>query len=166
MMMSATRRTQQGATLIVGLIMLVLLTLVVTSAFMLSSGNLKSVGNMQFRDEAIAAANVAIEQIISSDFTTLPVSSTIPVDIDQDGTNDYTVNVMTPVCVQAVSISTSIATLSGVTSDVPSTIDYNTVWDIEARVISTENTTGAAVTIWQGVRKRLTETQYAASACV
>lgn len=164
MMMSATRRAQQGATLIVGLIMLVLLTLVVTSAFMLSSGNLKSVGNMQFRDEAIAAANVAIEQIISSDFTTLPVSSTIPVDIDQDGTNDYTVNVMTPVCVQAVTISTSAATLSGVTSGVPSTIDYNTVWDIEARVSSTN--TGAAVTIWQGVRKRLTQTQYAASACV
>lgn len=166
MMISATRRTQQGATLIVGLIMLVLLTLVVTSAFMLSSGNLKSVGNMQFRNEAIAAANVAIEQIISSDFTTLPASSIIPVDIDQDGTNDYTVNIMTPVCVQAVSISTSIATLSGVTSGVPSTIDYNTVWDIEARITSASNTAGAKVTIWQGVRKRLTETQYVASACV
>lgn len=166
MMMYATRHAQQGATLIVGLIMLVLLTLVVTSAFMLSSGNLKSVGNMQFREEAIAAANAAIEQIISSNFTTLPVSSVIPVDIDQDGTDDYTVNVMTPVCVQAVPISTSIASLSGVTSGVPSTIDYNTVWDVEARVISSENTTGAAVTIWQGVRKRLTETQYAASACI
>jgi hypothetical protein len=164
MMMSATRRAQRGATLIVGLIMLVLLTLVVTSAFMLSSGNLKSVGNMQFRDEAIAAANVAIEQIISSDFTTLPVGSAIPVDIDQDGTDDYTVTIMTPVCVQAVPISTSIATLSGVTSGVPSIIDYNTVWDIEAQVSSAN--TGAAVTIWQGVRKRLTETQYAASACV
>lgn len=164
MMMYATRHAQQGATLIVGLIMLVLLTLVVTSAFMLSSGNLKSVGNMQFREEAIAAANAAIEQIISSDFTTLPVSSVIPVDIDQDGTNDYTVNVMTPVCVQAVPISTSIATLSGVTSGVPSTIDYNTVWDIQAQVSSAN--TGAAVTIWQGVRKRLTETQYAASACI
>lgn len=166
MMISATRRTQQGATLIVGLIMLVLLTLVVTSAFMLSSGNLKSVGNMQFRNEAIAAANVAVEQIISSDFTTLPASSIIPVDIDRDGTNDYTVNIMTPVCVQAVSISTSIATLSGVTSGVPSTIDYNTVWDIKARITSASNTAGAKVTIWQGVRKRLTETQYAASACV
>lgn len=164
MMMSATRRAQQGATLIVGLIMLVLLTLVVTSAFMLSSGNLKSVGNMQFREEAIAAANAAIEQIISSDFTTLPVSSVIPVDIDQDGTNDYTVNVMTPVCVQAVPIATSIATLSGVTSGVPSTIDYNTVWDIQAQVSSAN--TGAAVTIWQGVRRRLTETQFAASACI
>jgi len=119
---------------------------------------------MQFRDEAIAAANAAIEQIISSDFTTLPVASTIPVDIDQDGTDDYTVNVSAPVCVQAVTISGSIANLSGVTSGVTSTIDYNTIWDIEAQVTSTN--TGAAVTIWQGVRKRLTETQYLASACV
>lgn len=166
MMIFATRRTQQGATLIVGLIMLVLLTLVVTSAFMLSSGNLKSVGNMQFRNEAIAAANVAIEQIISSDFTTLPASQDITVDIDRDGQPDYIVNIQTPKCVQAVSISTSIATLSGVTSGVPSTIDYNTVWDIEARITSASNTAGAKVTIWQGVRKRLTETQYAASACV
>lgn len=165
MMTFAAPRTQQGATLIVGLIMLVLLTLVVTSAFMLSSGNLKSVGNMQFRDEAVAAASMAIEQIISSDFTTLPVSSTVLVDIDQDGTNDYTVNILTPVCVQAVTIAASVATLSGVTSGVPSTVDYNTVWDIEARVLGSGNTAGAAVTIWQGVRKRLTETQYAASAC-
>ena len=165
MMTSATQRAQRGATLIVGLIMLVLLTLVVTSAFMLSSGNLKAVGNMQFRDEAIAAANLAIEQVISSDFTTLPVGSTVPVDIDQDGTDDYSVTVMTPVCVQAVPIATSISTLSGVTSGVPTTTDYNTLWDIETRIVSNQNSGGAAVTIWQGVRKRLTQPQYAASAC-
>ena len=143
--------------------MLVLLTLVMTSAYMLSSGNLKAVGNMQFRDEAIAAANAAIEQIISSDFTTLPVSSTILVDIDQDGSDDYSVAVQTPVCVQAVPISGGVANLSGVTSGVPSSTDYNSVWDIEARVNST--TTGAAVIIRQGVRKRLTEPQFNVSAC-
>ena len=157
------RKAQRGATLVVGLIMLVLLTLVMTSAYMLSSGNLKAVGNMQFRDEAIAAANAAIEQIISSDFTTLPVSSTILVDIDQDGSDDYSVAVQTPVCVQAVPISGGVANLSGVTSGVPSSTDYNSVWDIEARVNST--TTGAAVIIRQGVRKRLTEPQFNISAC-
>jgi hypothetical protein len=118
---------------------------------------------MQFRDEAIAAANAAIEQIISSDFTTLPVSSTILVDIDQDGSDDYSVAVQTPVCVQAVPISGGVANLSGVTSGVPSSTDYNSVWDIEARVNST--TTGAAVIIRQGVRKRLTEPQFNISAC-
>lgn len=159
----SSRKAQRGATLVVGLIMLVLLTLVMTSAYMLSSGNLKAVGNMQFRDEAIAATNAAIEQIISSDFTTLPVSSTILVDIDQDGTDDYSVAVQTPVCVQAVPISGGVANLSGVTSGVPSSTDYNSVWDIEARVNST--TTGAAVIIRQGVRKRLTEPQFNVSAC-
>jgi Tfp pilus assembly protein PilX len=159
----SSRKAQRGATLVVGLIMLVLLTLVMTSAYMLSSGNLKAVGNMQFRDEAIAATNAAIEQIISSDFTTLPVSSTILVDIDQDGTDDYSVAVQTPVCIQAVPISGGVANLSGVTSGVPSSTDYNSVWDIEARVNST--TTGAAVIIRQGVRKRLTEPQFNVSAC-
>ena len=50
---------QQGAALIVGLIMLLLLTLMVTAAFTLSGVNLKAVGNMQSRAEATAAANAA-----------------------------------------------------------------------------------------------------------
>ena len=53
----ASRHSQRGITLFVGLIMLVLITLMVTSAFTLSTSNLKSVGNMQARDEAIAAAD-------------------------------------------------------------------------------------------------------------
>jgi type II secretory pathway pseudopilin PulG len=156
-------RTQRGATLVVGLIMLVLLTLVVTSAFMMSSGNLRAVGNMQFRDEAIAAANAAIEQIVGSDFTTLPVSANVPIDIDQDGTDDYTVAVQTPQCVQAVPITGSVGTLSGVNSNVPTSTDYNTIWDVEAIVNSAS--TGAFVTVRQGIRRRLTQPQYLASAC-
>ena len=159
-----TLRTQKGATLIVGLIMLVLLTLMVTTSFMLSTSNLRAVGNMQFRDEAIAAGNSAIEQVVSSSFTVLPVASTVLVDIDQDGTDDYTVAVTAPVCVQVAPITSSVATLSGVSSGVPSTTDYNTVWDIQAQVSSSAS--GAAVTIRQGIRKRLTAPQYNASACV
>jgi Tfp pilus assembly protein PilX len=158
-----TLHSQRGFTLVVGLIMLVLLTLVVTTAFMMSSGNLKAVGNMQFRDEAIAAANAAIEQIIGSDFTALPVNATVQIDIDQDGTNDYTVSIDAPQCIQAVPVAGSVATLSGVNSNVPSSSDYNTTWDIRA-VVSSANT-GAAVTIRQGIRRRLTEPQYKASAC-
>jgi len=61
-------RAQRGATLVIGLIMLVLITLMMTSAFMLSSGNLRAVGNMQFRSEAMAAANLAIEQVLGTEF--------------------------------------------------------------------------------------------------
>jgi Tfp pilus assembly protein PilX len=160
----ASKHAQRGATLIVGLIMLVLITLVVTSAFMLSTGNLRAVGNMQFREEAIAAANLAIEQVISTDFTAAPKSANVDVDIDQNGEFDYTVTVQTPKCVQASPAPPDPSTLSGVSSNVATSSDFNTVWDIEARVNDTS--TGAAVTIWQGVRKRMTEPQYEASVCV
>lgn len=158
------RNTQRGVTLVVGLIMLVLITLIVVAAFTLSSSNLKAVGNMQFRDEAVAAASVAIEQVVSSNFTALPVASTVQVDIDNNGADDYTVTVGVPQCVQAVEISSGLAGLSGVTANVPSTVDYNTVWEIQAQV--TSNATGASVTMRQGIRRRMTQLQYAASACV
>src|SRR2546428_759824 len=91
---SASLDTQRGATLVVGLIMLLLITLMVSSAFMLSTTNLKSVGNMQFKDESIAAANKAIEQVLSSPFTTNPNAldnTTINADINNDGITDYVV---------------------------------------------------------------------------
>lgn len=157
-------RAQRGATLVVGLIMLVLITLVITSAFMVSNSNLKAVGNMQFRDEVVAAANAAIEEVISSDFTTLPVAKPVSVDIDKDDTIDYTVEVSAPVCVKAVPVAGDLVNLSGVNSNVPSSSDYNTVWDIVAVVNSTS--TGASVTVRQGVRKRLTQPMYEASTCV
>ena len=70
-------RSQSGATLIVGLIMLVLITVIVLSAFTFSSSNLKSVGNMQIREEALAAANLATEQVIASPFTDAPTAQEI-----------------------------------------------------------------------------------------
>jgi type II secretory pathway component PulK len=103
MINQVSRREQRGATLVVGLIMLVLITLMVTTAFMLSTGNLKSVGNMQFRGEALAAANRVIEQVLASPFTDDPADAAqeIEVDIDKDGKFDYTVVIAEPVCVRA-----------------------------------------------------------------
>ncbi|MEK7736556.1 MAG: hypothetical protein AAB319_02190, partial [Pseudomonadota bacterium] len=49
--MSATLRRQRGATLVIGLIMLVLLTLMAVSSFNLGKSNLQIVGNMQFRNQ-------------------------------------------------------------------------------------------------------------------
>ena len=158
-----TRTRQRGMTLVISLIMLTLVTLIVVAAMFLSTSNIRAVGNMQFRDEAIAAANVAIEQMIGSDFTTLPIAANIAVDIDQDGTDDYTVAVAAPVCMQAVPVGGTLATLSGVTSGVPSTTDYNTIWDIRAQVGSLS--TGASAVVRQGIRRRLTEPQFLASVC-
>src|SRR5687767_1480773 len=103
------RNAQRGATLVIGLIMLVVITLLVTSAFTLSSSNLKSVGNMQNRNESIAAANKAVEQVLSSPFTAAPAAESIDVDIDNDGDQDYRVDFAAPVCVSASVLAGTIA---------------------------------------------------------
>lgn len=161
-----TLRRQRGVTLIVGLIMLVLITLMVTSAFMLSSTNLKSVGNLQFRDEAIAAANVAIERVISSDFTTAPVASAHSVDI---GGAEYTINVLKPACIKSIGIKILPATdpdaeKCTVGSGTP--LCYDTIWEVTATVSPAgmaSAATGAAATVKQGISKRVNVT--GASSC-
>ncbi|TFZ01589.1 pilus assembly PilX family protein [Ramlibacter rhizophilus] len=95
----STPTAQRGATLVVALIFLVLLSVFAINAFNSSTTNVRVVGNMQSRQEAIAAANLAIETVISSTaFSTTPATvaaTPINVDIDKDGANDYVVN-MTP----------------------------------------------------------------------
>lgn len=154
---------QRGITLIVGLIMLVMVTLLVISAFTLSGGNLKAVGNMQFRNEAIAAANIAIEQTLGSPFTTVNSPNSINVDIDQDNTVDYVVDVAAPACIQAPPAPVDLPALSGVSSNIPNTSDYLTLWEITATV--TSQATGASVVVKQGINQRLTQSQYNVSTC-
>ena len=159
----ASPSAQRGATLIVGLIMLTLITLLVTSAFTLSTSGLKSVGNMQARDEAIAAGNKAIEQVVSSPFTNAPAGETINVDLNNDGTTDYVVVLNTPTCVSAATIAgTTVPPSSGTLGSAfaASTSNlYETVWDLDANVTD-PNGSGAAVRVHQGVRVLLTQTQY------
>lgn len=156
MSMPASRHAQRGVTLFVGLIMLVLITLMVTTAFTLSNTNLKSVGNMQVRDEAIAAANQAIEQVLSSPFTNSPAAEQIDVDSNNDGTTDYVVSVATPVCIRA-SID-SAAKPSSIDPPVLATMaTWNTVWNIEAVVDDARS--GAKTTVNVGVRILLDQTK-------
>ena len=159
-------RRQEGVVLIVGLIMLVLITLMATTAFTLSGTNLKSVGNMQSRNEAIAAANKAIEQVIGTNFATgfgsVPPAQTITYDINNDGTADYSVAVLSPVCIQSTEVAgtssegvCTSATLEGF-SDCGSAT-YSTLWDIDASV--TDAVSGTALRVRQGVRVELTSDQ-------
>ena len=57
---------QRGATLLVTLIMLVVLTLFAVTAFNLSSVNLKIVGNFQYQKEAESNVQQALAQVVSS----------------------------------------------------------------------------------------------------
>lgn len=150
-----TTGSQRGATLVVGLIMLVLITLIVAGAFTLSSSNLKSVGNLQVREEGVAAANLAVEQVISSPFTDAPVAQEINVDINKDGTNDYLVQVGAPTCIKAVIATAPGATEIGFSGGGGST--WNTEWDIDAKV--TDAASGGSVRIRQGVRVRMSDAQ-------
>jgi Tfp pilus assembly protein PilX len=151
---------QRGATLIIGLIMIVLITLIVVNAFMLSSSNLKSVGNMQVRDEAIAAANEAIELVVSSSFTDAPTAQQINVDINKDGINDYVVALAQPTCIRAAAATNAAPSdveLGAAMSVAPT---WNTDWEIQANV--TDVASGATVTVREGVRVLLSQIQKAA----
>jgi hypothetical protein len=117
---------------------------------------------MQSRDEAIAAANKAIEQVLSSPFTNAPASETIDVDIDNDGIVDYHVAFTAPACVSASRIAGTTVPPSSLSLGSPfmtGTSDfYETVWDLDADVAHLASST--AVRVHQGVRVLLSEVQY------
>jgi hypothetical protein len=81
---------QRGLTLIVALIMLVALALLAVWAVNTSTVNTRIVGNTQVRAEALAAAQEAVEETISSDLFPTSVNATVNVDVDGDGSVDYT----------------------------------------------------------------------------
>lgn len=143
------RSRQAGATLVVALIMLVLITLVLVSGFSLSTSNLKSVGNMQVREESVAAANRALEMVVGSPFTDDPQAQDIDVDINSDGVTDYTVAVSQPLCVRAIQASADEPS----DPDIPvvgGSASWYTDWDIAAT--ANDATSGASVVVRQGVR--------------
>lgn len=167
-MMRAPMHSQRGAVLVVGLIVLMLITVMVAAAFKFSTYNLKAVGNMQAHHEAIAAANRAIEQMIESrTFTEVLPGETLLIDIDQSGSNDYSVDIATPVCLKA----TRSATPGEDSSEVyvqengeltnPSTtgqiVLFSTIWEVDATATSTSS--GSRVRVRQGISKSLTQTQ-------
>lgn len=144
----------------VAVIMLLLITLMVITAFSLSTTNLRAVGNVQARQEAVAAAHQVIEQVVLEDATLASYTSskptTTPVDINNDGTNDYDVLIQVPICVRATRANT--VTSSSVTLPGFSAGDaWNTVWEITA--VSTNASTGASVTVVHGIRYLMTEVE-------
>jgi hypothetical protein len=151
-----------GATLVISLIMLTLITVLVTNAFTMSVTDVQSVTNRQLRGEAIAAANKAIEQIVSSPFTTAPTAESIEVDIDNDERIDYRVDFAAPRCVSASPISGSgvpPSSLSlGSAFAVSTTDHYQTVWDLDGTVLHAAS--GTSVRVRQGVRVLLTQAQF------
>ncbi len=148
-MMSRPIPRQQGTALVVSLIMLTLITILVITALNLGSANFRAVSNTQFRDEAIAAANLAIQSRIGSTFTDVPAPTTDSVDINFDGTPDYDVEV-TPTCISASIAETADPSSASLPPTMSLASTWNTVWDIAAEV--TNDTTGASVVVHAGTR--------------
>jgi len=135
---------QRGITLVLSLIMLVVLTMIAISATYSTSSSIRIVGNMQMQDEALNAAQAAIDKKLSSLNTfTAPADDQVTIDVNRDGTTDYTVAVAAPVCLSS-------RPKAGYSASVASSAPQQTTWDMSASVVSTS--TGAKVTINQGVR--------------
>jgi len=156
-MMSRPIPLQRGTALVVSLIMLTLITILVITALNLGAGNFRAVTNAQFRDEAIAAANLAIQSRISSTFLALPVTTVYPVDIDDDDPDnpDYLVQV-TPTCISASVAETADPSSAALPPAMSLASTWNTVWDIAAVV--TDDKTGASVVVHAGTRVLLGQT--------
>ncbi len=153
---------ERGATLIVGMIMLVVIMLMVLAAFRLSSTDLQAVGNMQFRNEATAAANRAVEQNIQNlPFTTPDVGS---VYINNDPGSPAYPTTVAPACIREsiASIgpnaqSECIYNLDGTITCPTGAPAFATVWDMRATV--TDANSGSSIVVHHGVAVFLNQTQ-------
>jgi hypothetical protein len=148
-----TKGRQQGVvTIFVSMILLLLITLLVVTAYSLSIMNLQAVGNVQVREEGLAAANVMIDRTIDSEFWTAPASVDNEVDLNGDGAADFLVAIALPRCVRASlaegNVSSSV-TLPGMSSSGA----WNTIWELDAT--ATEANTGTRVRVLQGIRVML-----------
>lgn len=169
----SSRHRQRGATLIVAMIFMVILMLVVVSAIRVTNVNTRVVGNMQTQSEAFAAAQQAIEQVISYDFTKLPQASTVTVDINDSGKagSTYKVNLTQPACLTVKPIkqldlditnpndqpcfATGAAQNTGIIGTMPSgnSLCYNSMWNVQASAVP-PGSTQPTIVINQGVTQR------------
>ena len=139
--------------------MLALLTLVVISALNIGTSNFRAVSNTQFRDEAVAAADLAIQQVVSSDFTASPAAEEIAVDINDDGTTDYVVAIAVPACIYAAVAEAADPSSVSLPAAMTVASTWNTVWEIDATVTAAQNPGQAAVRIRSGVRVLLEQAE-------
>ena len=128
--MKRIHHREGGATLLISLIMLIMLTLFAISAMNTGTINLKMVGNMQVRSEAMDASQSTIESVLSTvQFINTPndaiplgqvcgAPNTTCTDVNNDGVPEYTTRLVpTPACVQARPIKISELNLTPTSED-------------------------------------------------
>ena len=157
-------RKQRGSTLLVALVMLMLLTMIAISAMTATSSSIQIVGNSQFREEATAAGQRAIEKVLStSDFMTAALT-TQQIDVTGDGVADYSVSFTpAPSCVSIVSAQPTDPNLPKVCFGSIGTICYWAEWNVTA-VVTDLHGSGATITVNQGI-KTITGLNAAVASC-
>jgi len=132
------KHKQQGATLLVSLIMLVVVTMFAIAGINLTSVNLRIVGNAQIQRQLEAAVQEAIEQAITD--PTLFASGAVAQTATIDGID---VTISAPAC-------RYYTTAGGTTRTRKNIAPQYTYWDFDAE--ASDMLSGAEVTIHQGVR--------------
>lgn len=158
-------RNQRGVVLVVALLMLLMVTMMAVSGFQMTQTNLLISQNMESKAQAVAVANAAIEEAISSTlFASSPNNIFISscgtanrkcYDVNGDGTNDVTVTVAAPICVVVKPILINDLDLTNpkeaacLIQDAEYSLCADTVWELEA--VAVDNLTGARAQVRQGV---------------
>jgi len=148
------RLRQRGATLVVSLILLIVLTMIVTATLVASNTNLRVVGNMQAQRQLEAVAQKAIEDRITNlsffkdainNTGVWPAGTTSITFVD----HGYTVTVFRPQCTYTVPEEG--------TSALNPLVPESTAWAV--RATATDDVVAAGtrgkVEITQGVRMRM-----------
>lgn len=152
-MLLTLKRRQRGATLITALVMLIVLTLLVVSGIRSSSTNLRIAGNMQIQEEATAAAQQAIENVIST-----AVFNTAPQTV-----GNFNVTIDSATCLSATQVDFNTAGFPvNCQAETGMIVCYQTMWEIVAT--ATDTNSGATAEIHQGVTM-MTNSDQATTSC-
>jgi Tfp pilus assembly protein PilX len=177
--MSAGRR-EHGMALVVGLILLALMTVMAITSFNIGRTSLDIVGNMQARQQVVAAANDAIQEALSTVrlfqapgaifLNPCAGANTRCFDVNGDGANDITVTLTPqPRCIQAQVIPNASLELSDANqaacatgasqtfgiegTATGSSLCANSVWEITA--VAVDPVTEANITVTSGAAVRV-----------
>lgn len=149
---SVFTRRQRGATLLVTLIMLVVLTLFAVTGFNLSSVNLKIVGNFQQQKEAESVVQDALERVMSSiTLFSSPAAVCLPSGAAPTGT-PLACGTATDVLIAKAKCNYS-TVATGYTKKLGELTPEDTNWEVRASY--TDPLTKAAAALVQGVAVRM-----------
>lgn len=155
---------QRGSVLLLSLFMLMVMTLLALSAIKMGTVNLRTINNMQARSEAMGAAQHALDQVMSTNFTDNIAGTgrtwSVPIETRNGAVVTFDVVVASPCIRQVTPIMNAVLDI-GNTEDLkcyegggsPISACSTTIWEITAR--ARKGWFGANVEIVQGTGIRM-----------